>query len=128
MYPTVSFVYPNVFWEMYGIRVEYVEYGVSQCIPAEIGGPSRIRSEYAEYAQNTVSYEIHAEYIRIHQDTKKIENPPIFERKPPLTPGSRGAIELLGPFGLCVLSVEASVVTPGGLERRKPWSVSCVCG
>ena len=49
------------------------------------GGPSRIRSEYAEYAQNTVSYEIHAEYIRIHQDTKKIENPPIFDRKPPQT-------------------------------------------
>ena len=49
------------------------------------GGTSRIRSEYSGYAQNTVSYEIHAEYIRIHQDTKKIENPPIFDRKPPRT-------------------------------------------
>ena len=91
MYPIVSCVYPSVFWEMYGIRPEYVEYGVSQCIPAEIGGASRIRLEYAEYAQNTVSYEIHAEYIRIHQDTKKIENPPIFDRNPPLTRATRGS-------------------------------------
>ena len=51
---------------MYGIRLEYAGYDVSQCIPAEIRGPLQ---DTVRILRIRVSYEIHTEYIRIHQNT-----------------------------------------------------------